>query len=121
MNPVFLRNIGHLRLSPTLLALILLNFLLPACTYTPHLMPTPNLYTGPSAENPFADVPSALQTPYMEILYVTDREPENQDPLQPAYGYKRSRSVAFGLAQIHIKDVHTWDQLVHESRIKNRD
>ena len=43
--------------------------------FGPTLMPTPNLY-GRTPDNPFPDVPPALRTGTVDIVYVTDREPE---------------------------------------------
>ena len=61
-------------------------------------MPTPNLYADGGVD-PFPDVPPALQNNKAEVLYVTDRAPEQgSTPEAPAYGHKRSRSVAFGVS-----------------------
>ena len=39
------------------------------------LMPTPNIFVGAAAMNPFADVPPELQGTELDILYATDRMP----------------------------------------------
>ena len=58
------------------------------------LIPTPNLYVG-SDVNPFAGVPEALQSNQVDVLYVTDRKPEQDDEDDPLrYGYGRSLSMA---------------------------
>ena len=41
-------------------------------------MPTPRLYLG-DAPNPFLNVPAELQSSTVELLFVTDREPERRD------------------------------------------
>jgi esterase/lipase superfamily enzyme len=82
-------------------------------------MPTPNIYAA-STENPFADVPAPLQSTHVDVLYYTDRQLDNNDPAHPIYGYQRSRSSAFGLAQVDIGKNLSWDQLVHESRTQHR-
>ena len=87
----------------------------------PPLMPTPNLYAK-NGVDPFPDVPPALQNNKVEVLYVTDRAPEKgSTPEVPRYGSKRSRSVAFGVADVEFgKDV-SWDQLVKASTSAKRD
>jgi hypothetical protein len=82
-------------------------------------MPTPNLYAQ-SESDPFADVPPALQSNKVDVLYLTDRAPEKPEPGNPHYGFKRSRSVAFGVSEVAFgKDV-SWDQLVEASRTSKR-
>jgi len=89
----------------------------PALIYT--LMPTPNLYAR-TPDNPFADVPPALRTNTVDVLYVTDREPEGDPAKDPQYGSRRSKSLAFGMAIVRIgKDV-SWDDLVTASRSAER-
>ncbi|MCX5677042.1 MAG: alpha/beta hydrolase [Planctomycetota bacterium] len=84
------------------------------------LMPTPNLYAL-TPDNPFPDVPACFRTNTADIVYATDREPEGTNPAtQPKYGYRRSRSLAFGMTTVIIgKDV-PWDALVAASRTADR-
>lgn len=93
----------------------------------PQLMPTPNLYTHPEFD-PFADVPPALQGNVVDVLYITDRTPETEIKKQVAtpermlYAHRRSRSAAFGVAQLRIgSDDLTWEELVRLSRSETRD
>jgi len=106
---------------PALVVFILfISGLATGCSSKPRLMPTPTVYTEP-AWNPFADVPPALQGNKVDVMYVTDRVPEKESPDLMEYGLKRSRSAAFGVAQIQIgKDDLTWDDLVSESRTARR-
>src|SRR4051812_24426282 len=98
---------------------LLLLFGLAGCSSTPHLMPTPNLYAR-GGSDPFADVPPALQSNAVDVLYLTDRLRENDSPEDPHYGYGRSRSVAFGVATVRFgKDV-SWERLVEECRSSRR-
>ena len=62
----------------------------------PELMPTPNLYTM-TDDNPFPDVPPALRTSTVDVIYATDRVPEGDVTKDPRYGVGRSKSLAFGL------------------------
>jgi esterase/lipase superfamily enzyme len=79
------------------------------------LMPTPNLYALTS-DNPFPDVPSCFRTSTVDVLYATDRAAESDIAQNPQYGYRRSRSLAFGMTTVRIgKDV-PWDALVAASR-----
>ena len=83
-------------------------------------MPTPNAYTHPDW-NPFAEVPAALQGDEVPVLYITDRVPEKQTPDGSEYGYKRSRSAAFGESVVRIGDGQlTWDEIVEASRVSKR-
>jgi esterase/lipase superfamily enzyme len=79
-------------------------------------MPTPNLYANGDFD-PFATVPTELQSNRVEVLYYTDRQPEDSAPDHPAYGYRRSRSAAFGISELTIGPPGMrWDDLVKASR-----
>ena len=91
----------------------------PGCSSETQLMPTPNIYARPDAK-PFAQVPAELQNNRVDVLYLTDRQPEHPSSKNPDYGYKRSRSVAFGVSKVEFgKDV-SWDQLVEASTTSKR-
>lgn len=82
------------------------------CGAAPQLMPTPNLYVG-RGNAPFADVPPELRSNRVEVLYVTDRAPEQgAAPGFAKYGHRRSRSVAFGVCEVQLGENLSWDQLV---------
>src|SRR4051812_19194283 len=89
------------------------------CGSKSYLMPTPSAYTNPEW-NPFADVPPALQGNNVSVLYVTDRAPEKQTPDHWEYGSKRSRSAAFGEAQVRIGKDASWEEVVQASRTAKR-
>jgi esterase/lipase superfamily enzyme len=79
------------------------------------LMPTPNLYSG---ENPAAVFDASFAEPAntdANILYVTDREPDNEQGEPLNYGYGRSPSIAFGSAIVRMGDNLSWDQLASSS------
>lgn len=89
------------------------------CGGRQQLMPTPNLYTR--GTDPFPDVPPALQNNRVEVLYLTDRKPENDNRVHREYGYGRSRSVAYGVCEVQFGDDNvTWPQLVGASRAADR-
>lgn len=83
------------------------------------LMPTPNLIAY-SADDPFRDVPPALQGNTVEIVYGTDRQPATDKSGQLRYGYQRSTSLAFGTCTVSIGKNIAWEELVRQSRIPAR-
>jgi esterase/lipase superfamily enzyme len=105
--------------SNTMSLIVCLLLALVGCSTKTYLMPTPNVYSHPDW-NPFAGVPPALQHNKVSVLYVTDRVPEKQTPDHWAYGHKRSRSAAFGEAQVQIGNNLSWDGLVQASRSAKR-
>lgn len=83
------------------------------------LMPTPNLYIN-SAMDPFRDVPIELRSNTVDVLYLTDRQPEMDDSGNLQYGYKRSYSLAWGIATVALGRDLAWAELVELSRSKER-
>jgi esterase/lipase superfamily enzyme len=83
------------------------------------LMPTPNMYIHTEA-NPFADVPPALQTSDMDVLFVTDRAETKDKNGRPDFGFGRSRSLAFGSYIIGVGKDISWTDLVANSRTNSR-
>jgi len=90
---------------------IVVMLVLAGCTTTRTLIPTPAMYVD-QKEGLFEDVPPALRTSEVDILYVTDRKPEQDEAGNLQYGYGRSKSVAFGSAVVDIGHDLTWDSLV---------
>lgn len=96
--------------------------LLPACggcSKTPSLMPTPNVYAQ-GLINPFQDVPPALQNNRVEVLYLTDRKPEKYFPDWQSYGYRRSRSLRYGVSEVEFGEDVSWAELVKASTTARR-
>jgi len=83
-----------------------------------HLMQTPNLY---SKDNPYphATVPVESQHPYADVIYATDRSKEIDSQGNLAYGFKRSRSLAFGTTRVAFGNNLSWEQLVDHSSAKH--
>ena len=94
--------------------------LLVGCATSRPLMPTPAIYTD-QKESPYEDVPVALRTPEVEVLYATDREREQETPDNTRYGYGRSASVAFGRVVVDLGHDLTWEELVKQSQVSKRD
>ena len=101
-----------LRLVSSTLLLVLLTACVSDEGY--YLMPRPNLYRE-GGGNPFDAVPGALQTTMAEVLYVTDRQPEQSTKTGPVYGYRRSRALAYGLAAVEFGDGLSWESLTQKA------
>ncbi len=82
-------------------------------------MPTPNLY-GHTSDNPFAHVPPVFRTNTVDILYLTDRAPEDVPGSNRVYGFQRSLSLAFGMTTVSIGRNMSWENLVTISRSAER-
>ena len=83
------------------------------------LMPTPNLYVG-SEEDPFADVPSSLQTNRVQVIYGTDRRPIEKEAESVKYGSQRSMSLAVGVSTAELGEDVSWEKLAEASRARLR-
>ena len=93
--------------------------LLAGCATTHSLMPTPSVYTGPSAKPLFADASIASGPPTLDLLFITDRAPAEQADVSPYTG-SRSRSLAFGSTMIQFGEDVSWDVLAKESTATQR-
>lgn len=94
----------------TLAPLLALGLLLAGCGKSQRLMPRPNLYAkGPS---PFANVPEALRSDDLPILFATDRFPEQRSANDPlTYGARRSSHLQIGTCIVHVDGVDSWEEL----------
>jgi esterase/lipase superfamily enzyme len=89
--------------------------LLPACGSRGRmLMPRPNLYANAAAA-PFEQVPPALRDNRVDVLYVTDRQPNSKPDGTTEYTSDRSYSMAFGSCIVEIGDGLSWETLVDRS------
>ncbi len=86
-----------------ILASIACLLMLGGCAAYP-LMPTPNIYAGESGY-PEDQVPEALKSNHVDLLYVTDRSPEFDTNGNLSYGSKRSDSIDFA-ASAHAEIWH---------------
>lgn len=83
--------------------------ILAACASGVRLSVPPNLLVGLGAY-PDAEIPAHLRTVTPKIFYVTDRDLEPGSK-KAAYGYGRSRSMAFGHKTIAYGAGLTWEEL----------
>ena len=101
------------------LLLVIIVLTITACTKTRHLMPTPNIYAGNNSAG-FETLDLPLQTNSINLLYVTDRKPEQGEDDVFGYGFLRSRSMAFGSVEVIPGPDMNWNQLVAESQRATR-
>ena len=85
------------------------------CATSRPLMPTPVVYAQ-GVEEPFADVVPALQSAEADVLYITDRTPEQDQQGRLTYGIGRSPSVAFGSAVVRLGEGTSWKDLTAQAR-----
>jgi len=84
------------------------------------LMKTPNLYRATDAD-PLAAVPDELRQPYMDIVFATDRFPEQRRSNDPVtFGAERSSHLHVGQCRITVGRKTTWEQLAEASRTGSR-
>lgn len=102
------------------LILISMVVLLGACGTGPRMMmPTPKIYLDENLD-PYSSVSPALKNNEVQLFYVTDRAPEQDQEGNLRYGYKRSASLAFGDVVVDLGDNLTWEDLVQASRTEKR-
>ncbi len=100
------------------LARVLACLMLSACGAI-ELMETPTLFTD-SKTNPFRDVPADFRTNKVEVLYVTDRKPVEEEENAVEYTHGRSPSLAYGTCTVEIGDDVSWEVLVENSLARKR-
>ncbi|MHC4447807.1 MAG: alpha/beta hydrolase [Planctomycetota bacterium] len=103
--------------KPWFLSFVLLAAALFGCEQ--QLMPTPNMFVGERYE-PFEDLPEDSKGSTIDLLYVTDRAPETRQDGTLRYGYRRSRSLAFGSCLVEIGRDVDWETLVANSTTHKR-
>jgi esterase/lipase superfamily enzyme len=102
--------------------MILALTLLSGCaTPVRELMPTPDLYHSPAAQTIFAEVPAERRTDTVDLLYITDRAPDESPEAELPYGEERSRWLAFGSAKVALMPPMDWDELQRHSLSDPRD
>lgn len=119
MNPARQMTCEHSNRSLVAIMIAAIAICCIGCSSKKYLMPTPTAYTDPDW-NPFKDVPPKLQGDTVSILYLTDRAVEEQTEGNWEYGYRRSRSAAYGEAVVKIGEDMSWNDLVKSSRSRTR-
>jgi esterase/lipase superfamily enzyme len=85
-----------------------------------YLVATPNLLQHTDAQQVYAACPPDCRTPEAAVLYATDRAVVVPSGPQPAYGYGRANSLAFGVANVSLNPNPSWQELTQESTNPNR-
>ena len=99
--------------------LLLIVLMLIGCAARRPLMQTPNLYAAGQQEL-FTNISPELKTNRVDLFFVTDRSPEQDDNGNLIYGFGRSNSVAFGLATVEIGANVSWETLSDNSLRRQR-
>ncbi len=79
------------------------------------LVPTPHVMYGDAGRARYEQLPPALQTSDVPLLYVTDRVIDEIGDAGPRYGYGRSRSLAYGELRVSLGADVDWETLVDDS------
>ena len=98
---------------------IVLLLLMSGCSGKRLMMPTPNVYLDPDYDV-FDTLDPGLQTTDLDLFFITDRAPEQDDEGKLHYGYDRSTSLAFGRVAVQLGEDFTWEELVEASRSQHR-
>ena len=89
------------------------------CASNRAMMPTPELYTGPTAKPLFVGLPADEQKPPLDVLFITDRAAE-RDGQDLRFTADRGRSLVFGTATVEFGEGISWKLLVEESTSNQR-
>ncbi len=90
-----------------------------ACSSAPRLSRTPNILVN-AATDPFRWAMEEPKTNRVDVLYVTDRNAQDDKSGNRGYGYTRSRSLAFGSSVIEIGRNLPWQSLIAQSTTLRR-
>jgi esterase/lipase superfamily enzyme len=86
------------------------------------LMPTPTLYQLPDGQPVFDPAREPMQSPDLDLLFITNRAPQTEvdaeDPLP--YGQERARRIAFGSARVRVVPGLDWQTLAQQSQLAQR-
>jgi len=74
--------------------------------------PAPASYYSGENAGRYEELSPQLQSTEVDVLYVTDREPEVGDAGRMHYGVGRSQSLAFGSVIVDVDEDRSWDELV---------
>jgi esterase/lipase superfamily enzyme len=64
----------------------------------------------------YEELPPALQSTNVDLMYVTDRAPETDEDGNLRYGIGRSQSLAFGSVVVKLDEDMTWSELIDWTR-----
>ncbi|PCI50107.1 MAG: alpha/beta hydrolase [Alphaproteobacteria bacterium] len=101
---------------PLLLVLI---FLVSACSSRHPLVPTPNIYVG-GAGYPVQEIPQVHRTTSFDFLYITDRLAESDKEGNLLYKAKRSEAMVVGEITVDYGQDISWADLTDASQTPHR-
>ena len=84
-----------------------------ACARTERL--PASFYDGENADH-YEQLATQLKSTQVDLLYVTDREPEHDEEGKLHYGVGRSQSLAFGSIVVELDETRSWKELVAWTR-----
>ena len=93
--------------------------LLLGCGSARLMMPTPNVHLI-ETHDPYQNLNPAYKNREVQLFYITDRKPEQDNDGKLQYGYSRSASLAFGTAVVDLGVDMTWEELLRASRTQQR-
>jgi len=74
--------------------------------------PLPNAVYSDEDYTPFRELNPALQSQEVNLMYITDRQWDDNAKNGPDYTYHRSTTMEFGYTHLDIDPKLTWDELV---------
>ncbi len=83
------------------------------------MMPTPNVVLT-TPDDPYQNLSSPQKGTDVQLLYFTDRGPEQNSAGVLTYGYERSSSIGFGTAMVKLGVGMTWEELLDASLTSER-
>lgn len=98
-------------------ALLVAAMALPGCQ--PPLMPTPCLYHNGKID-PFASTPEALKSPFVDLLFITDRTEAPASADEP-FTSERSDALQYGVYRVRLGKDADWATLAAASRGRKRE
>lgn len=104
-----MRSIPHVSVVAVVAAALMVS----ACSSTEPL--PSSMYDGHDAVS-YEELPPALQSTNVDLLYVTDRTPETDEEGNLHYGIGRSQSLAYGSVVVKLDEDMTWDDLIAWTR-----
>jgi esterase/lipase superfamily enzyme len=99
---------------------IALGLALPAAGCHQYLVDTPHLLRQQDPAQVYAACPPNCQTPTAPIIYATDRAIDSGGVNNPVYGYGRTNTLAFGVANVSLNPHPTWAELIKDSTLPKR-
>jgi esterase/lipase superfamily enzyme len=100
---------------------VLTGAVLTGCATKPRqLMPTPVLYQEPNGPALFEDIAVQRQRPEVDLLFITNRAPDENSESDFPYGQARRKGLVFGSTLVRLVPGIDWETLQAQSRLAER-